>query len=71
MVRKEKRPWDTESAAVRKVISLRLPLRTLAQLRYIAAREERTQQKCLDRILLPTIERQAEELWDQAAKGKR
>lgn len=53
------------SAEGRKAIILRLPLRTVAQLRYIAAREERTQQKCLDRILLPAIERQAEELWDQ------
>lgn len=64
MARKEKRPWDTESTATRKAIILRLPLRTVAQLRYIAAREERTQQKCLDRILLPAIERQAEELWE-------
>ena len=71
MVRKEKRPWDVASPDVRKARIMRFPLRTLAQLRYIAAREERTQQKCLDRILLPAIERQAEELWDQAAKGKR
>ncbi len=62
-MRKEKRPWDTDDADKLKPISLRLPQRTLTQLRYIADREERTKQKVIDRILLPALDHQAEELW--------
>ena len=63
MLRKKKRPWDVDSPDVRKAMMLRLSRRTLAQVRYIAEREDRSQQKVIERILLPAIEHQAEELW--------
>lgn len=61
--RPKRRPWDVENGSGRRLINVRLPSRALAQARYIAEREDRSQQKIIERILVPALEHQAEELW--------
>lgn len=63
--RKTWRPWDSEGGEEISKILIRLPRRAVEQIKYLARREDRSQQKCVERILIPALAALAEEAYQR------
>lgn len=59
------RPWDSEGGDEISKILIRLPRRAVAQLQYIARSQDRSQQKCVERILIPALAELAEQSYQR------
>lgn len=63
--RKNWRPWNSEGGDEMSKILIRLPRRAVEQIKYLARREDRSQQKCVERILIPALAELAEQAYQR------